>query len=110
MPAIQLKTAVPGPRSRELMARREAAVPRVIREAYERGLLTITAGTYGNIVRTLMPLVISDDELREGLGVQRPLLPPGSVVPLIVPPTASSAAGRREGSNRNAPQASQLPA
>ena len=41
----------------------------VTEKAYERGLLTITAGTYGNVLRTLMPLVISDDELSEGLGV-----------------------------------------
>jgi 4-aminobutyrate aminotransferase/(S)-3-amino-2-methylpropionate transaminase len=39
------------------------------RACYERGLVTITAGTYGNVVRTLMPLVITDDELAEGLGV-----------------------------------------
>ena len=36
---------------------------------YERGLVTITAGTYGNVVRTLMPLVITDEELDEGLDV-----------------------------------------
>ena len=36
---------------------------------YERGLVTITAGTYGNVVRTLMPLVITDEELQEGLDV-----------------------------------------
>jgi len=41
----------------------------VAKAAYERGLLTITAGTYGNVLRTLMPLVISDDELRVGLDV-----------------------------------------
>ncbi len=39
------------------------------RECYERGLVTITAGTYGNVIRTLMPLVIGDDELEEGLDV-----------------------------------------
>jgi 4-aminobutyrate aminotransferase/(S)-3-amino-2-methylpropionate transaminase len=37
--------------------------------AYERGLLTITAGTYGNVIRTLMPLVVTDAELKEGLDV-----------------------------------------
>ena len=42
---------------------------RVVRAAYERGLLLITAGTYGNVLRTLMPLVITDDELTEGLDV-----------------------------------------
>ena len=36
---------------------------------YERGLVTITAGTYGNVLRTLMPLVIRDAELQEGLDV-----------------------------------------
>ena len=41
----------------------------VTQKAYERGLLTITAGTYGNVIRTLMPLVVSDAELREGLDV-----------------------------------------
>jgi 4-aminobutyrate aminotransferase/(S)-3-amino-2-methylpropionate transaminase len=41
----------------------------VTQKAYERGLLTITAGTYGNVIRTLMPLVISDEELEEGLDV-----------------------------------------
>ena len=42
---------------------------RVIKNAYENGLLLVGAGTYGNIIRTLMPLVVTDDELREGLDV-----------------------------------------
>ncbi|HVQ28215.1 MAG TPA: 4-aminobutyrate--2-oxoglutarate transaminase [Vicinamibacteria bacterium] len=41
----------------------------VTQKAYERGLITITAGTYGNVLRTLMPLVITDAELGEGLDV-----------------------------------------
>jgi 4-aminobutyrate aminotransferase/(S)-3-amino-2-methylpropionate transaminase len=41
----------------------------VAKRAYERGLVTITAGTYGNVIRTLMPLVISEAELAEGLDV-----------------------------------------
>jgi 4-aminobutyrate aminotransferase / (S)-3-amino-2-methylpropionate transaminase / 5-aminovalerate transaminase len=41
----------------------------VSKKCYERGLVTISAGTYGNIIRTLMPLVITDAELEEGLGV-----------------------------------------
>jgi 4-aminobutyrate aminotransferase/(S)-3-amino-2-methylpropionate transaminase len=36
---------------------------------YQMGLVTITAGTYGNVIRTLMPLVIGDEELAEGLDV-----------------------------------------
>ncbi len=42
---------------------------RVIRKAYESGLVLVGAGTYGNVIRTLMPLVITDGELREGLDV-----------------------------------------
>ncbi len=45
------------------------AANRVSQLAYQRGLLTITAGTYGNVLRTLMPLVIGDEELEEGLSV-----------------------------------------
>ena len=41
----------------------------VSRACCERGLITITAGTYGNVLRTLMPLVIGDDDLEEGLDV-----------------------------------------
>jgi 4-aminobutyrate aminotransferase/(S)-3-amino-2-methylpropionate transaminase len=41
----------------------------VAKRCYERGLVTITAGTYGNVIRTLMPLVIADDQLEEGLDV-----------------------------------------
>ncbi len=36
---------------------------------YERGLIIMTAGTYGNVVRLLMPLTISDDELNEGFEI-----------------------------------------
>jgi 4-aminobutyrate aminotransferase/(S)-3-amino-2-methylpropionate transaminase len=38
-------------------------------EAYQRGLLLIRAGLYSNCVRTLVPLVITDAQLEEGLGV-----------------------------------------
>jgi 4-aminobutyrate aminotransferase/(S)-3-amino-2-methylpropionate transaminase len=41
----------------------------VAERCWRRGLVTITAGTYGNVIRTLMPLVLSDAELQEGLDV-----------------------------------------
>jgi len=41
----------------------------VSKYCFEHGLLTITAGTHGNILRTLMPLTITDEELAEGLGI-----------------------------------------
>ncbi|HTY41142.1 MAG TPA: 4-aminobutyrate--2-oxoglutarate transaminase [Thermoanaerobaculia bacterium] len=42
---------------------------RVLKKAYEAGLLLVGAGTHGNVIRTLMPLVVTDDELAEGLDV-----------------------------------------
>lgn len=41
----------------------------IIRRCYENGLILIAAGTYGNVIRTLMPLVITDEQLEEGLEV-----------------------------------------
>ena len=54
---------------RESKSPAKEATQRVAQLALERGLLTITAGTYGNVIRTLMPLVIRDEELEEGLDV-----------------------------------------
>ena len=45
------------------------ATERFTQSALRRGLITITAGTFGNVIRTLMPLVINDEELEFGLGV-----------------------------------------
>jgi 4-aminobutyrate aminotransferase / (S)-3-amino-2-methylpropionate transaminase / 5-aminovalerate transaminase len=36
---------------------------------YEHGLITITAGTFNNIMRILVPLSISDEQLDEGLDI-----------------------------------------
>jgi 4-aminobutyrate aminotransferase/(S)-3-amino-2-methylpropionate transaminase len=36
---------------------------------YEHGLITITAGTYNNIMRILVPLAVSDEQFDEGLDV-----------------------------------------
>jgi 4-aminobutyrate aminotransferase/(S)-3-amino-2-methylpropionate transaminase len=36
---------------------------------YEHGLITITAGTYGNVMRILVPLVVTDAQLEEGMDV-----------------------------------------
>jgi 4-aminobutyrate aminotransferase/(S)-3-amino-2-methylpropionate transaminase len=42
---------------------------RIVRLACERGVILMPAGTYGNVIRILVPLVVSDDELDEGLDV-----------------------------------------
>ena len=41
----------------------------VVVEALQRGLILMKAGVYGNCIRVLCPLTISDGELDEGLGV-----------------------------------------
>jgi 4-aminobutyrate aminotransferase / (S)-3-amino-2-methylpropionate transaminase / 5-aminovalerate transaminase len=42
---------------------------RVVEAALQEGLLLLTAGQYGNVIRTLMPFVITDEELEEGLSI-----------------------------------------
>ncbi|HLK31530.1 MAG TPA: aminotransferase class III-fold pyridoxal phosphate-dependent enzyme, partial [Terriglobales bacterium] len=41
----------------------------IVRYCYEHGLIVLSAGTYGNVIRLLMPLVISDEQFEEALGV-----------------------------------------
>jgi len=36
---------------------------------YEHGLINITAGTYGNVMRILVPLVVTDAQFGEGMDV-----------------------------------------
>jgi 4-aminobutyrate aminotransferase/(S)-3-amino-2-methylpropionate transaminase len=42
---------------------------KVIGAALQEGLLLLSSGQYGNCIRTLMPFVITDEELEEGLAV-----------------------------------------
>jgi 4-aminobutyrate aminotransferase / (S)-3-amino-2-methylpropionate transaminase / 5-aminovalerate transaminase len=59
----------------ELVADRETKAPaadvasRVVEAAFERGLLLLKSGIYSNCIRVLVPLVITDAELDEALGV-----------------------------------------
>lgn len=61
-------------KDRETREPAKEAAQAVNQLACQRGLLTITAGTYGNVLRTLMPLVITDEELEEGLGLLESVL------------------------------------
>lgn len=47
----------------------DAATRAVTKYCYEHGLITISAGTYGNVIRLLMPLVVTDEQFEEALGV-----------------------------------------
>jgi 4-aminobutyrate aminotransferase/(S)-3-amino-2-methylpropionate transaminase len=41
----------------------------VAQYCYEHGLVLITAGSYGNVIRLLMPLIITDSQMDEALDV-----------------------------------------
>ncbi|MGJ7920172.1 4-aminobutyrate--2-oxoglutarate transaminase [Neobacillus sp. LXY-4] len=47
----------------------KAAVGQIIKAAGERGLLLLSAGLYGNVLRILMPITITDEQLDEGLAI-----------------------------------------
>ena len=58
----------------EIVSDREAKTPdadlatRIVEEAASRGLLLLKAGIYGNCIRVLVPLVVTDEQLSEALG------------------------------------------
>lgn len=41
----------------------------IIKEANKRGLLLLSAGIFSNVIRLLMPIVITDEQLEEGLSI-----------------------------------------
>ena len=62
-------------RAIELVRNRETREPAkeetqaVIRGCYQRGLIVLSAGTYSNVIRLLVPLVATDEQVEEGLAV-----------------------------------------
>jgi 4-aminobutyrate aminotransferase/(S)-3-amino-2-methylpropionate transaminase len=79
-------------------------VGKITRLCWERGLIVLHAGTYGNVIRTLMPLVITDEQLDEGLDVfeaavleaaqsVQPAPVETRIPPPISPPTGGSISG-----------------
>jgi 4-aminobutyrate aminotransferase/(S)-3-amino-2-methylpropionate transaminase len=62
-------------RALELVKSRDTRQPaaeetkKLTQYCYQHGLITITAGTYGNVIRLLAPLVITDAQVDEGLAV-----------------------------------------
>jgi 4-aminobutyrate aminotransferase/(S)-3-amino-2-methylpropionate transaminase len=46
----------------------------VVQSCYERGLLITRAGAFSNVLRVLMPLVITDEEIDEGLSILKGVL------------------------------------
>lgn len=53
----------------EFTERTPDVAARVVKACHEQGVVVLTCGTYGNVIRLLPPLVIPDDLLAEGLDV-----------------------------------------
>ncbi|MCD2137870.1 4-aminobutyrate--2-oxoglutarate transaminase [Salinicoccus halitifaciens] len=47
----------------------KARTGKIAKYANDNGLILLSAGIYGNVIRFLMPLVITDDELNKGLDI-----------------------------------------
>ncbi len=64
----------------ELVKDRQTKAPateltsRLLKECYERGVIAIRAGLYGNVLRFLAPLVITDDQLAQALEIMEEAL------------------------------------
>ena len=41
----------------------------LVKYCYEKGLIILSCGNFGNVIRTLMPLVITDEQLERGLAI-----------------------------------------
>jgi 4-aminobutyrate aminotransferase len=53
----------------ELVEQDPALAQRITAEAFDRGLLLLACGLYGNVLRLLPPLTVTDDELARGLQI-----------------------------------------
>ena len=64
----------------ELVQSQDTKIPatdetkKITQYCYEHGLITITAGTYSNVIRVLVPLVATDEQIDEGLACWSPRL------------------------------------
>ena len=56
-------------RSRTTREPAEEETRHVAQYCYQHGLILITAGSYGNVIRLLMPLVVTDAQMNEALDV-----------------------------------------
>ena len=59
----------------ELVEDRESKKPAtdkakaLVSRCFEKGLVLLSCGNFGNVIRTLMPLVITDEQLDKGLAI-----------------------------------------
>ena len=53
----------------ELPEQSGEATARITAEARDKGLLLLSCGIYGNVIRILVPFAIGDEELERGLDI-----------------------------------------
>jgi 4-aminobutyrate aminotransferase/(S)-3-amino-2-methylpropionate transaminase len=41
----------------------------IVKRCYEKGLILLTPGAFGNVIRHIVPLVVTDEQLEKGLRV-----------------------------------------
>jgi 4-aminobutyrate aminotransferase/(S)-3-amino-2-methylpropionate transaminase len=56
-------------KDRETKEPAAAETKALVKYCYERGLVILSCGNFGNVIRTLMPLVITDEQLERGLAI-----------------------------------------
>jgi len=54
---------------RETRAPAKEAADKLVKFCFEKGLVLLSCGNFGNVIRTLMPLVITDEQLERGLSI-----------------------------------------
>jgi 4-aminobutyrate aminotransferase/(S)-3-amino-2-methylpropionate transaminase len=54
---------------RETKAPAKEAADKLVKFCFDRGLVLLSCGNFGNVIRTLMPLVITDEQLERGLAI-----------------------------------------
>ncbi len=56
-------------KDRETKEPAKAEAQKMVERCYEKGLLLLSCGNFGNVIRTLMPFVITDEQLERGLAI-----------------------------------------
>ena len=56
-------------RDRETKEPANTEAKALVKFCCEKGLVILSCGNYGNVIRTLMPLVITDEQLERGLAI-----------------------------------------
>jgi 4-aminobutyrate aminotransferase/(S)-3-amino-2-methylpropionate transaminase len=56
-------------RDRETKEPAKEEADKLVRLCYDKGLVLLSCGNFGNVIRTLMPLVITEEQLERGLSI-----------------------------------------